>query len=320
MDNFLRSTLTFILRLFVFFIILLVLVKTIPSSRYDRNSALHGKIQKDRLLKANNERKRIIIVGGSNVSYGIDSRILINELGMDVINTGIQHTIGLEYMVNAVMPFVRANDIVLICPEYEQFKGDFYHGDKSTLTLIFEVDANFRNLTLAHSQHLIKDLPPYLCSRLNPIKYILSGNHEGPHSVNSFNEYGDAVLHLDMKPEYFNTQDSISDNEFNLSVVSFLEESKVKLEKLGVKLLMSYPCISESAAMSNSKFIDKVHQNIFESSLTLISNPNDYFFADSLFFNSKYHPLRSGNEMRTFQLAKDLQKIVKPTNISAHGF
>ena len=286
---------------------------------YDRNSALYGKIQKDRLLKANNERKRIIIIGGSNVSYGIDSRILMNELGMDVINTGIQHTIGLEYMVNAVIPLVRANDIVLICPEYEHFKGDFYHGDMSTLRLIFEVEGNFRNLTLEQSMHLIKDLPSYLCSRLNPIKYLLQGNHEGPHSVNSFNEHGDAVLHLDMDPEYFNTQDSISVNEFNLDVISFLEESKVKLEKLGVKLLMSYPCISESAAMTNSKFIDKVHQSLSESSLTLISRPVDYFFEDSLFYNSKYHPLRTGNEIRSKRLVKDLQCFINPPSNSSGG-
>ena len=59
---------------------------------------------------------RLILVGGSNLSLGINSQMLKDSLALNPINTGISVGIGLCYMLDNTLKHVRKNDIVVVHP------------------------------------------------------------------------------------------------------------------------------------------------------------------------------------------------------------
>lgn len=62
---------------------------------------------------------RTILVGGSNVSFGFDSRLLEEGLGKPVINMGLAAGLGIEFMLNEVRSHISAGDTVLLSFEYD---------------------------------------------------------------------------------------------------------------------------------------------------------------------------------------------------------
>ena len=70
------------------FVLLMAIGVLIPASRTARESFLFSKIDKDSLLK-NTPSPRIVLVGGSNTSFSIDSQILKDSLHLNPVNTRI---------------------------------------------------------------------------------------------------------------------------------------------------------------------------------------------------------------------------------------
>jgi hypothetical protein len=94
MKNFLIKISLFSLLLLSVVIIGFVLPVTPRASK----SLLYAKVKKDNLLKKTNN-PRIIFVGGSNLSFGINSKVIKDSLKLNPINTAIHASIGLEKMI-----------------------------------------------------------------------------------------------------------------------------------------------------------------------------------------------------------------------------
>src|SRR5688572_5311242 len=68
---------------------------------------LFSSIDKDLLLK-NAQPPRIILVGGSNLSMSLNSQLLKDSLGLNPVNTGLSASIGLLYMLDHTLRYVKA--------------------------------------------------------------------------------------------------------------------------------------------------------------------------------------------------------------------
>ena len=117
----------FLFKIFIFCIISVVvfsIVIFLPPTPKAKNYVLFSKIQKDSLLQ-NVPSPRIIFIGGSNLVYGLNSQLFKDSLALNSINTGSIATIGLSYMMDNTLPYIRSGDIVVIAPEYQQFFRSF---------------------------------------------------------------------------------------------------------------------------------------------------------------------------------------------------
>ena len=65
---------------------------------------------------------RIIFIGGSSMAFGMDSGYVGQQLGFHPVNMGLNHGVGLAFMLQEVEPFVRAGDIIVVAPEYDTFE------------------------------------------------------------------------------------------------------------------------------------------------------------------------------------------------------
>ncbi len=66
---------------------------------------------------------RLILVGGSGMAFGLDSRKLESELRLPVVNMGLHAATGLEFQLETIRPHLRNGDVVFLSIEYESLDG-----------------------------------------------------------------------------------------------------------------------------------------------------------------------------------------------------
>ncbi|MEO0790863.1 MAG: hypothetical protein AAFY36_19515, partial [Bacteroidota bacterium] len=62
--------------------------------------------------------QKLILIGGSNLQYGINSAYLSEQLGIPVVNMGLQGSIGLAYYFQEIMPSINEGDLVFLLAEH----------------------------------------------------------------------------------------------------------------------------------------------------------------------------------------------------------
>ena len=75
---------------------------------------------KQKLLK-NTPGPKLVLVGGSNLAFGVDSEKIEQQTGMRVVNMGLHGGVGLPYMLSLALPELKSGDVVVVSPEYELF-------------------------------------------------------------------------------------------------------------------------------------------------------------------------------------------------------
>jgi hypothetical protein len=75
---------------------------------------------------------RLLITGGSGAHYTINSDLIEQELGMPVINLGLDGPVGLNVILPSVIDQVKSGDIVLLIPEYLILLDEDGLGERST--------------------------------------------------------------------------------------------------------------------------------------------------------------------------------------------
>ena len=105
------------------------------------DSYLAAVLEKDRIIR-NTPSPKIILVGGSNLAFGIDSRMMQDSLGLNVVNMGLYAKLGLKYMLAQVRPYIQRGDVVVVVPEYDQFYGEFANGDNTLNTALLYAPAD----------------------------------------------------------------------------------------------------------------------------------------------------------------------------------
>ncbi len=94
------------------------------------------------------ESPKLIVTGGSGAHYTINAEVLEAELGLPVINMGIDGPVGLNLILPSILPQVERGDTVLLIPEYLLLNHENGLGERSGA------------FALATGQPLTGDIPP----------------------------------------------------------------------------------------------------------------------------------------------------------------
>ena len=76
---------------------------------YEEKSAIAARIEGPR---------RLIVTAGSGAHYSINSELMAKELGIPVVNFGLQGDIGLNVIAAMILEKARQGDVILLIPEY----------------------------------------------------------------------------------------------------------------------------------------------------------------------------------------------------------
>ena len=99
--------------------------------------------KKEEVLIENKTSKKIVIIGGSNVAFGIDSIKIEKEFGIKAINFGCMAGIGPEILLSKIDQHLKSGDVVLFCWEYGLYRFKRTSPNFTYLNLIFGPQSDF---------------------------------------------------------------------------------------------------------------------------------------------------------------------------------
>ncbi len=322
MKKFIYSFLTFFILFAVFFLLISFYVK----KDYIENDYLSAITFKHNRVDQLNGPK-ILFAGGSNLAFGLNSELVENGLSVPVVNLALHAGLGLDFILNELEGTIEKQDIVFLSIEYfldvegdpelkrisssyfkearkyfedEQFNSIEYWFNYSKHSFFRYIDATRANIK-THK---------FFADSLQKLEL-----HNEIYSKSGFNKYGDVISHLGKTPpkqlkgqkhlEYTYWKGIDRLNKFH----KFAQQKEVAV-------FFFYPNYCESEYIRNRKVINKLSLDLSKDlDIEILNTPRDFVLPDSLFFDTVYHPWKTGREVET----KKLIEIIKENTNALHS-
>lgn len=252
--------------------------------------------------------RRIVFVGGSNLSHGLDSPLIENELGLPVVNMGVHAGLGLRYIMWATMDGLHCGDIVVIVPEYGHFGENFYgHGE--TLAMVCDIiPAHKHLLSTRQWLKLIDSLPRFGAGKLCRLHKCLTGNTMPP--ISSYNEQGDHIPGPQEKPLPNNKGLGVA------TAAAFMPETVVKMNEfieqckvIGATVVFLPPVFQKTSYGRQVSYIDALAKALEENGTPFLVPPEEMVLDDEYFYDTPYHLNVRGYPIRTRRVIAALRKM-----------
>lgn len=281
---------------------------------FDGNSYLAAAKEKQQLL-VSVKSPRIILVGGSNVAFSINSNMLESSFHIPVINMGLHANLGLSFMLNEVEGELRNGDIVIVIPEYQQFLHPlFLDGDPKYLATVIKACPECISGLSTPKQYLNTAVGLLQITEGEIIQYVEGGAvGNAIYSRQGFNSQGDMIAHLDQPGEPDPSQHlKISGPSLVLidPVTRRLNSFYQTANEINAKVYFMFPdFLDEDYYDREQNFIDLY--NILKSKLDMpiLGMPEDFLYSEEMFFDTFYHMNRTGRDLRTARIIQLLSPV-----------
>ncbi|SEJ32734.1 hypothetical protein SAMN05216327_108294 [Dyadobacter sp. SG02] len=284
-----------------------------PAAKHNMLGALldkHDNLRKTAVSASGSQR--IIIIGGSNVAYGLDSKRIQDALQIPVINAGLHASLGMKFYLTDIKPYIRQGDILVVIPEYSQYYTDSFYGNMELVSVLFDVyPEGMRQIDTKQWCHLLRFIPFYAATKFKISKEPGATGTVGVYDRKAFNAYGDAYVHWTKAGIKFKAaQKAKEEDHVNPEAVQLLVDFQQYVEGKKATMFLMPPAY-QSASFANQKpVIDKIHEAVEEKHLPLIAAPERYKLPDSVFFDTNYHLLLPGIERRSKLMIEDIARVL----------
>lgn len=281
----------------------------------DTNHYFQGSILKLNLLKTT-PSPRIILVGGSNVAFGIDSQLLEATFGMPVINDGLHGGLGVAPL-RELHNYIRKGDIIIVSLEYTNFVGrSQMNGQYGVLSDWIEFSPNrigYLESPWKEAASLYAIMLQRKVNREINLNLVGSGMDEirGIFTGNHFNANGDFIGHLEDKPTkpVGIPSDSYSITPLYEDIFIFLED--FNQHALGQGAMVYFEAQSSRQSNCDNTGIDRM-KGFFDSfrertSIPVITQMDQLCLPDRFFFDTPFHLNAKGRKLRTENLIENLR-------------
>ncbi len=313
MKKFIKNVLLMTLITVGAFCLLAVFDYFVVKNQYELNyqAAIIDKVER---LESIDEPK-IILVGHSNLAFGIDSQMLEEAIGMPVVNLGLHGGLGNAFHEEIAKLNINEGDIVIVC--HSSFSDGDQIDDVPLAWITVGKDAKLWKIIREKDYGaMLKGYPGYL--RDSILLWITrSGNKDdgGSYSRNAFNEYGDVAYKPEngkIDVEAFFEKTRIAVPQIGGACVRRLNEYNEYITSKGATLLIAgYPiAYGEYADFEEEDF--RAFQTNLQKCLNcdVISDYTDYFFPYEYFYDTAFHLTQEGTQHRTQQLISDIENWI----------
>lgn len=256
------------------------------------------------------EGPKIVLVGNSNLVFGIDSRMIEEAIGLPVVNMGMHGGLGNPFNEQAALQNVCEGDIVIL--SYSNFDdGDVIKNQQLAWITIENHFELWSYIRPGDWKDMIKAYPTYLKDCLELWSQGIGNMDSGDeYSRLQFNEYGDNIYDRPgLLPDTDFSQVHIP--EIGDETIERINGLNAELEKQGATLLVTaYPTpVTEYTppVEEYEAFSDRIDALL---DCPLISRYEDYMMEKELFYNTYLHLNNQGVKVRTELLIEDLQNYL----------
>ncbi|TWV99268.1 hypothetical protein [Chitinophaga pinensis] len=250
---------------------------------------------------------RLLLAGGSNVAFGVNSKSVEDSFHLPVVNMSLHAGLGLDFVLGELKATVRKGDVVLLVPEYFAGEGRsvlkelaaYYYAPSESYTIpTFEEQLDkYLDGTMSRIKSNKENLIKYLRERARGKK-----DERPVYNRYSFNEYGDMVAHLNEKKlEILKDGDAMEYQHWDgiAKINAFAAYCKAK----DVKLMFTYPTYAASCYEKNKPVIAQYHSDIVkEMHIPVVGVPADFVYPDEEYYDTVYHLRKDAREKRTAKL------------------
>ena len=284
-----------------------------PQYEASFNSALSDKIDRIKSI----EGRKIVVVGGSSVAFGLDSEKLEQYTGIPVVNFGLYAAIGTKLMMDLADDYIGKGDIVVLAPELDTQALSLYFSAENTL---MAADGDFSVLKGMGSDNILSLLGGMWDLARGKLRISkkggLSTDSLGIYQSQYFNEYGDFTYERteNVMDGYYLPNNMIDLNKETYSAdfdefCDYVNDYVKRVKKKGATVCFSYCPMNSLALVEGSMDRAQEFAEFLDSKLDcdFISYINDYILDPGYFFDTNYHLNDAGVTVRTIRLAKDIR-------------
>lgn len=253
---------------------------------------------------------KIVLIGNSNLAFGIDSRQIEEAFGMPVVNMGLHGGVGNAFNEQAAKLNVTEGDIYIV----SHTNYDDTDEIKNPLLAWITIENHRELYPLIRGKDwmdMIKAYPTYLKKCLTFWR-TETGNQEDTDSYrrSAFNEYGDIYY---PRPETEGNIDfsSVTINHINENTAARMNELNAYLTARGATMVVAaYPVADYEKAPSPEEYYDMGKEMAEVLDCEVISDFRDYMYDVKYFYNSHTHLTDEGTSIRTRQLIQDIRNYM----------
>lgn len=293
----------FVLKLFLFFMMAITYFYLVmPQYEGSYCASLQDKVQRLESL----EGPKIVLLGNSNLAFGIESELIESEVGMPVVNMGLHGGLGNRFHEDMARYHVEEGDIYILC--HTSFADDGSIGDATLAWSTIENHPRlWKLLRLSDARDMLTAFPKYL-KKCVELCNSGAGNQDtyGMYARSAFNEYGDVAL--ERKENLYTFGTPVNPPSINETTVQRINELNAWLEERGAVLLIAaYPIGNGELTAEAEAF--EIFQSELEEQLdpVVISRYTDYMYDYTCFYDTNFHLNSETTRMRTEQLIEDIK-------------
>lgn len=290
----------------------LMLMSYLPVARKMKSVYYYAHFEKLEHLKQtkSDTSKRIVFIGGSGITFGIDSEMIADSLDVEVYNTSVHGGLGADYSIAAFKEVLNPDkDILVVGYEFPFVADPHFHTEPRLYADFFIGKPLYKQLWFNHDP--LNTLVGAAKVILQNFLYTFDPGDVAYHPIfriDAFNKYGDIITHLDRENKAA-LQDSIEIEKPSP------EYGKLIKDELGA---FEYYIISPPVRMlywnkqmqALRNFDTYMYDNFGDRYLL---NTNDSKYEDSDFFEAPYHLNKDGRKLHTEKIIGALRGQVELT-------
>jgi hypothetical protein len=259
--------------------------------------------------------QRIVLVGGSNLNFGIDSSIIERRTGRRVVNMGLFAALGLQFMLDEVRDHLRPGDVVVVCSEYMSLLSESYYlGEQMDWPQLFRVHPG---TVLRHPPQASlvarKDRIPNVLAELATVvrEAISPAQPQAIYSRRRFNVYGDVAGERERTPA---TPPVVGpsygfDPTTSGRIAERLNRFTEQCRGHGVEVVLAFPVFPGRDYEKQADSLEAL-EAFFRQKLVapILVGGREACLPIDRFFDTEYHLTLAGTRERTELLAERLAR------------
>lgn len=270
--------------------------------------------QYNALKKSDPNEKKIIVIGGSYMTYSTDSKRMSECLGMPVYTLGVHSGMGMSYVIEVAKKYANKDDIIVF--EFMPFSAKAYGMELMYLTFDSEPEMFFE-FFLKHPFEIFKSAGPALYTKLyGLINYYKSKDvmEYSYYDARAFDkESGNYIYKRDIRilsDDKINTGNLLDINNLSDECVDEVNDFSRFCDENNIKLLMVFPPFYTGYYSDYSDEKADVYQHEFEKKVKkkLILDLKDCKVPLEYIFDATIHMNDYGKEYYTNMLCEGIEK------------
>jgi hypothetical protein len=255
---------------------------------------------------------RLVLVGGSNLAFGMNCDTLEAEFHRPVVNMALHASTGGEFQLNEVRNALRPGDIVVVGLVYENFYIDF--SPSILLRLLDSRPASWKEVPAAYYPALLDYGLTYtggvaqgavnrLRHRADPIV--------SPYARDGFTPAGDDTLRPPFTTELNLTTVILRggriEREFG-KMTRALNQFDAECRRKGVRAYFFYPSLPETRYRAHADQVKTFRAELDRTlKMPVINTPESVVYPDSFFYDTEYHLTPYGVAVNAHRLVESLR-------------